>query len=184
MISSLEPGSADPAKGDATRVAGHAIPMEPAPARPEGPPPRHDRTGGFVLGRWLLATLGGLFFVIGWIGVFVPGLPTTPFWILAAWSFAKSCPAFGTWIYRQPRVGESVRMVVEDGALGATAKKHALIGAWAGISFAILLAVVLGETAWWFFAALIACGGIATWYVGFHLRTAEPRAALADESGD
>ena len=42
--------------------------------------------------RWVLAVLGLTSVAIGAIGVFIPGLPTTVFLIIATWCFAKSCP--------------------------------------------------------------------------------------------
>ena len=37
----------------------------------------------------LLFLLGWIFFAIGAVGVVVPGLPTTPFMILALWAFSN-----------------------------------------------------------------------------------------------
>lgn len=50
------------------------------------------------VGRWGLTALGGFFVVLGAIGVFVPGLPTTIFLIVACFAFARSCPAMETWV--------------------------------------------------------------------------------------
>jgi uncharacterized membrane protein YbaN (DUF454 family) len=50
------------------------------------------------VGRWALTVLGGFFVILGAIGVFVPGLPTTIFLIVACFAFARSCPAMETWI--------------------------------------------------------------------------------------
>lgn len=48
--------------------------------------------------RYILMGLGGIFFALGLIGVFVPVLPTTPFMLLAAFLFAKSSPRMDAWI--------------------------------------------------------------------------------------
>ena len=50
------------------------------------------------VGRWALTVLGGFFVALGAIGVFIPGLPTTIFLILACFAFARSCPAMETWL--------------------------------------------------------------------------------------
>lgn len=50
------------------------------------------------VGRWALTMLGGIFVALGAIGVFVPGLPTTIFLIVACFAWARSCPAMETWL--------------------------------------------------------------------------------------
>lgn len=77
---------------------------------------------------FLLRILGGLFVVIGAIGLFLPLWPTTIFWILAALCFARSSPAAQAWIYKQPVIGPQVEAFVEDGTLSRASKIAALIG--------------------------------------------------------
>lgn len=52
---------------------------------------------------WVI--LGFSFLGLAYIGVFVPGMPTTIFVILAAWSFAKSSTRLHTWLHEHPRFG-------------------------------------------------------------------------------
>ncbi len=46
---------------------------------------------------------------IGGIGVVVPGLPTTVFFVVAAWAFSKSSPRLEHWVLTRRGVGPLVR---------------------------------------------------------------------------
>ncbi len=47
---------------------------------------------------------------MGLVGVFLPVLPTTPFMILALWSFSKSSERFHRWLYHHRVFGPSVKL--------------------------------------------------------------------------
>lgn len=54
--------------------------------------------------------IGGLLFVaIGIIGMFLPLLPTTIFFILAAWCFARSSEKFHNWLHNNRLFGKYLR---------------------------------------------------------------------------
>jgi hypothetical protein len=46
---------------------------------------------------------------LGSLGVVVPGLPTTGFFVLAAWAFSRSSPRLEQWVLDRPGVGPLVR---------------------------------------------------------------------------
>jgi uncharacterized membrane protein YbaN (DUF454 family) len=55
--------------------------------------------------RPLYFFLGWCFFGLGAVGTVVPGLPTTPFMLLALWAFSKSSPRFHDWLYAHKLFG-------------------------------------------------------------------------------
>jgi uncharacterized membrane protein YbaN (DUF454 family) len=85
--------------------------------------------------RSVYLVLGFLFIALGFIGAFLPVLPTTPFLILATACFARSSPQLENWLLSHPRFGPSLRVWRERGAIPVKAKLLAL----AGISIGFLL---------------------------------------------
>jgi len=79
---------------------------------------------------WL--TLGLLFVALGFIGAFLPLMPTTIFLILAVGCFARSSPRLETWLLSHPRFGGTLRAWREEGAMSSTAKIMACTGMTAG----------------------------------------------------
>ena len=49
--------------------------------------------------------LGWCFFGLGAVGTVVPGLPTTPFMLLALWGFARSSRRFHDWLFNHRLFG-------------------------------------------------------------------------------
>lgn len=84
--------------------------------------------------------LGWVFFGLGAIGVLVPGLPTTPFMLLALWAFSRSSKRFHDWLYFHPLFGPPLQRWERYGVISLPAKVIslvAMIGALAYMVFGV-----------------------------------------------
>ena len=59
--------------------------------------------------RLLLLSLGWICVGFAFLGIFIPGIPTTPFLIVALWAFAKSSKKFHNWLLSHKRFGPFLR---------------------------------------------------------------------------
>lgn len=113
-------------------------------------------------GGWLAVGLGGL-------GVVVPGLPTTVFFIVAASCFARSSPRFERWVLGLPVVGRAVRDHRDGLGMPRRAKLAAvatmLVVATASAVLAIDHAAVAGS--------VVGVALIGAWYVLARVPTRE-----------
>lgn len=78
--------------------------------------------------KTLFNVAGFVFLGLGFVGMALPLLPTTIFWILAAWLFAKSHPEMQAKIYQWPKIGPVVEDFLERGKISKATKKTAIIG--------------------------------------------------------
>ncbi len=86
---------------------------------------------------WLVAGLVAV--GLGGIGIVVPGLPTTVFFIIAASCFTRSSPRLERWVLNLPRVGPLVR----DYRAGLGMPRRAKIVAIVSMSVVGVLSAVL-----------------------------------------
>ena len=127
------------------------------------------RLGLLVLG-WLAVGLGGL-------GIVVPGLPTTGFFVLAAACFARSSPRFERWVLGLPKIGPLVR----DHRAGLGMPRRAKVLAIAMMLTACALSsLALGSPL--LAGVVMGAGLVGTWYVGWRVPTRERMLAAGARS--
>ena len=56
-----------------------------------------------------LIAFGWINVCVGFLGVILPGLPTTPFLLVAIWAFSRSSERFHDWLFNHPRFGPTLR---------------------------------------------------------------------------
>jgi len=91
------------------------------------------------LARYLLALLGLASVGVGILGVFVPGLPTTVFLLVASWCFTRSCPWLEERIFRLRALRPYVRIVKGDEPLSPRARIASAAMMWTAIAVSLLL---------------------------------------------
>jgi len=99
---------------------------------PASPPPAPAVRSGATRVVWLVA--GVISVGLGGVGIVVPGLPTTVFFIVAASCFARSSPRFEQWVLDLPKIGPMVRDHRNGLGMPRRAKVLALAMMWTAIA--------------------------------------------------
>lgn len=120
------------------------------------------------LTRLVHAGVGAVALLIGVVGIFVPGLPTTIFMLVAAYCFGRSVPAWEERLMASRWLGAGLRRFRETGGMTRNAKRGALASMWvsAGLS-----ALFLARTGIVIPAVIVALAVIGTIVVGFRIPT-------------
>ena len=114
-------------------------------------------------------TAGLLSVAIGGIGVVVPGLPTTVFFIIAAACFSRSNKRFEQWVLDLPKIGRLVR----DHRDGLGMPRRAKVMAVAMILVVATASGVLAIGNRAVGAGVVALGVVGALYVTFRVPTRE-----------
>lgn len=137
-------------------------PADPGP-KGETPVSRHRS----VRAAWI--ALGFVAVALGGVGVVVPGLPTTVFFIIAAWAFSRSSPRFERWVLDLPGVGGLVR----DHRNGLGMPRRAKVIACSMIIVACALSATLGFSTWTPRVVLTAAGAVGVAWILLRVPTRE-----------
>lgn len=119
--------------------------------------------------RLVYLAAGLVFVAIGGVGVIVPGLPTTVFFIMAAWCFSRSSERLENWVLNLPGIGPMVR----DYRSGLGMPRRAKIAAISCIVLAVSLSAGLLIDNLTVRLVVVAVGLIGVWYVGYQVPTRE-----------
>ena len=108
--------------------------------------------------RYLLALLGLVNVGLAVLGVFLPGLPTTIFLILASWCFARSCPWLEERLFKMRVLQPYVRIVRGEEPLSPRARIASAVLMWTAITISLIVLRANGGLAPWLAAVIIGAG--------------------------
>lgn len=132
--------------------------MTPPPERSDpDPPPAAGRRLATGPKRLLYVTAGLLCVGLAYLGAILPGLPTTPWVLLAGYCFGKSSPRLERWLKRSPVFGRLLRDWDEHRGIRRSVKVVAVVMVVTVVS----LSIALGGLPVWVkcvIGGLAACG--------------------------
>ena len=111
--------------------------------------------------RYLWLTLGFLCVGLGFVGIIVPGLPATGFFVAAAWCFSKSSEKFLSWLLNLPMVGP----LLQDYRAGLGMPLKAKWFASVSLSLAVSTSAFFAIRPLWGKCGCVALGLIGLWYI-------------------
>jgi uncharacterized membrane protein YbaN (DUF454 family) len=93
--------------------------------------------------------------LLGLIGVLIPGLPTVPFMILAAWAASKGWPRLEGWLVNHRHYGPHISRWRESGAIPRQAKIYATL-----MMILSVIILTITETPTWLLLGIISLMGL------------------------
>jgi uncharacterized membrane protein YbaN (DUF454 family) len=153
--------------------------MDPMPDTPQtGPPSAWVRSPR----RVALAGLGVLAVVLGGIGVFVPGLPTTIFLIMASYCFARSCPWLEERLLRVPLFAPYMGFIDDGRPMSARARVISMTAMWTSVLLSLAWLRGSGRLSTALAATIIGVAGFGTVAVLRFRRERRPAAVVPESS--
>lgn len=117
---------------------------------------------GRSLRRWLLAGVGVVAVAIGGVGVFVPGLPTTIFLILATYCFARSCPLLEQRLLRIPLFAPYMKFIDEGRPMSTRSRVVSITAMWTCVLLSLAWLRAAGGLSVTLAATIAGLAGIGT----------------------
>ena len=122
--------------------------------------------------RWAWAGVGAVSVGVGWVGVFVPGLPTTVFLLIASYCFARSCPWLEDRLLRVPVFAPYMKALDAGGGLSRHAAVKALSSLWVSLGVSLTVLWIAGRLPLWLGATLVGAGIAGSLSIAYYARRA------------
>jgi uncharacterized membrane protein YbaN (DUF454 family) len=111
--------------------------------------------------KTLCVALGSISLALGTLGIFLPLLPTTPFYLLTAWLYMRGSKKLYDKVMNNKYFGTIVRNFHEDKSISLRTKAVIISMLWSTILFSAFLVV----SAWWLRLILFAIAICVTIHV-------------------
>ena len=130
-----------------------------------------DKKSKYLIIRILLIILGSIFVAIGAIGILVPGLPTTPFMILAAACYIRSSNKLYNWLIKNKLFGKHIKNIREGKGIPIRVKIFAQVMMTTFIFLAIIPFSPISVPNLFIKIIIFLAGLTSFWYVAFRVPT-------------
>ena len=124
--------------------------------------------------RYIMLGCGWIAVFLGFVGIFIPVLPTTPFLLLAAFLFAKSSPRMSIWLQGTKAYKQYVEPFKSSGGIPFRTKVRALV-----ISYTVLAISAILVRKWFVWLILAAVALFLFWLMMFRIPTIDEEKAKA-----
>jgi uncharacterized protein len=141
-----------------------SLPQEPVPAATEKP----VILTGFW--KWFYILLGFLLLGVAYLGWILPGLPWTPFVVLASLCFGRSSPRLERWLLNNRYFGQNLRDFKKYRGVRRKIKQRATIMIVIVVSISVAT-LILTDRAWYTWAMIPPLAFVGVMYLWFCLRT-------------
>jgi uncharacterized membrane protein YbaN (DUF454 family) len=121
---------------------------------------------GRSLRRWTFALLGVVSVGVGFLGVLLPGLPTTVFLIFASYCFTKSCPWLEDKLVRAPIFRPYQRYLDREATMPLRARIVTIAMIWVASATSCGVLYLGGKLDTWFVVTIgiaAAIGSMVVW---------------------
>lgn len=132
----------------------------PTPPKPDATPT--VQTHGAL--RPLYLVLGFACVAVGFVNHFIPGMPSTIFYLIALWAFKRSSPKMEHWILWKSPVGPAIRDWEHDRSITMRTKIVAILFVWVGIGASIAV-LMMRHRPVWVSGLLFAIAVTLTWFL-------------------
>ena len=130
-----------------------------------------DKKSKYLIIRILLIILGSIFVAIGAIGILIPGLPTTPFMILAAACYIRSSNKLYNWLIKNKLFGKHIKNIREGKGIPIRVKIFAQVMMTTFIFLAIIPFSPISVPNLFIKIIIFLAGLTSFWYVAYRVPT-------------